>query len=607
MKKFFLIVAVTFFFFSANTVVTTATTLSAQEPPAAVHNHFETSFEGWTELGDFVNLEARRDAAYNSSRGIRVSNRRTPIEGAASEKGFYIEGGNEYEYGIFVRHSGSAPETFNLVLQWRAPGAPGGNVRGGGGGGFGGGASEVVATQIVAPNQWTKLTGKHTAAPNARSFTIIIRTESTGDFDFDEFTVVATNPTARIEQSNDNVGLKDVYARHFRVGNILNGNVVQNAAIRNLYLREYNSVTAENEHKPMHTKNRAKSTNTNIAARFSTGAAAINDFCERNNIPLRDHTLTWHGQTPDWFFIQNINDTANYRNTQVPDVPWATPAVMNQRLESFIRNKFALYAERYPNLNIFAVDVVNEYVRVDRNNGGPRLPGFDGQGAGGQQGSRPGNSPWTAIYHGVEPVPSDMSWEGSFANTNNWLWRAFHYARQYAPANTKIFYNDYNEWDPAKTDYIVNRILIPLKERGLVDGMGMQGHVNADPSETAWSSIGRYRTAMDRYADVGNAQTGYIQVHITELDVSTNRGNFTFEQQAEKYRQIFEHAIAVNARGKGQITSICMWGPNDANTWLGTANTPMLHDAQNQKKPAYDAVFGIVPRSNWGDGNNPSF
>ena len=601
MKKFFLIlVAVTCFFFSANTVAITAMPLSAQEQPAAVHNHFETSFEGWTEWGDFNRLEARRDAAYNSSRGMRVANRRTPTEGAASEKGFYIEGGSEYEYGMFVRHSGSAPETFNLTLQWIAPGSGERGMRGARG-------NEVIATQIVQPNQWTKLTTKYTAAQNARNFTVIITTNSTNDFDFDEFTVVATNPNAKIEQPSDDVGLKDVYARYFRVGNILNGNVVQNAAVRNLYLREYNSVTAENEHKPMHTKSRGRSTNTNIAARFSTGAAAINDFCERNNIPLRLHTLTWHGQTPDWFFIQNIDDSTNYRNTQVPDVPWATPAVMNQRLESFVRNKFALFAERYPNLNIFAMDVVNEYVRVERNSGGPRLPGFDGEGAGGQQGSRPGNSPWTAIYHGVDAIPSQMSWEGSFADTNNWLWRAFHYARQYAPDHTKIFYNDYNEWDPAKTDYIINNILIPLKERGLVDGMGMQGHVNSDPSETAWSSFPRFRTAMDRYANVGNAQTGYLQVHITELDVSTNRGNFTFEQQAEKYRQIFEHAVAVNARGQGQITSICMWGPNDANTWLGAANTPMLHDAQNQKKPAYDKVFGIVPQSNWGDGNNPTF
>jgi len=50
-----------------------------------------------------------------------------------------------------------------------------------------------------------------------------------------------------------------------------------------------------------------------------------------------------------------------------------------------------------------------------------------------------------------------------------------------------------------------------------------------------------------------------------------------------------------------------MWGPNDANTWLGSGNTPMLHDAQNQRKPAYYAVFELVPESDWGDGNNPTF
>jgi len=452
------------------------------------------------------------------------------------------------------------------------------------------------------------LNATFTAPENARNFTVIITTNSTNDFDFDEFTIVATQPNAQNVQFDPNaVGLKDVFAQHFRVGNIFNSTTVQNPAIRALYLQEFNSITAENEHKPQHTMNRAQSTNTNTAVRFSTGAAAINDFAERYNIPIRIHTLAWHGQTPDWFFLQDVHDTTNHRGTQVPDVPWATPDVMNQRLASYIRNKFALFAERNPNLRIYAVDVVNEYVRVSGGRGGARLPGFDGQGAGGQQGSRPGNSPWTAIFYGTDPTPPMICWEGSVEDTNNWLWRAFYHARRYAPPHAKLYYNDYNEWDPPKTDFIINNILIPLKERGLVDGMGMQGHVNADPNPTAWSSFERFRVAMDRYATIGSPETGYLQISITELDVSTNNGRFTFEQQAEKYRQIFEHAITVNARGQGQFRKISMWGPNDANTWLGSGNTPMLHDAQNQRKPAYYAVFELVPESDWGDGNNPTF
>jgi hypothetical protein len=110
---------------------------------------------------------------------------------------------------------------------------------------------------------------------------------------------------------------------------------------------------------------------------------------------------------------------------------------------------------------------------------------------------------------------------------------------------------------------------------------------------------------MDMYAALG------IEVQITELDIVTGNGQH-LSHQPEYYRRIFEHAIAVNARGAGQVTAICMWGPNDANSWItrreGRENdAPLLHDRNNNPKPAYNALTAIVPQSQWGDGNNPAF
>ena len=48
------------------------------------------------------------------------------------------------------------------------------------------------------------------------------------------------------------------------------------------------------------------------------------------------------------------------------------------------------------------------------------------------------------------------------------------FAGKYADPKVALFYNDYEtalEW---KRDLIIKEILIPLKEKGLVDGMGMQ-------------------------------------------------------------------------------------------------------------------------------------
>ncbi|MCL2456582.1 MAG: endo-1,4-beta-xylanase, partial [Defluviitaleaceae bacterium] len=225
--------------------------------------------------------------------------------------------------------------------------------------------------------------------------------------------------------------------------------------------------------------------------------------------------------------------------------------------------------------------------------------------------SQPGHSAWTAIYHGTAANPSAINWAGTIANTNNWLWRAFHYARQYAPEGASLFYNDYNEFDPAKRDYIINNILIPLRERGIIDGMGMQGHISANPDGNSWSGWTRFQTAMDRYAATG------LQVQITELDITletleSGGTRWTPAQQATYYERIFNHAITINSRNGGKVTAICMWGPNDANSWI-TRRTgrercaPLLHDGTNTRKPAYNSVAAIVPQSQWGDGKNPNF
>ena len=556
--------------------------LSAQS--VIIRDSFEVNFDGWTNAGDYTQLTAINGAGYNSSRAMMVTNRKTIEDGAASDKGFYVDGGETYNYSVYVRHTGTSPETFNLTLSWIMPNV---NTYG----------SEVIASALVQPNKWTQLNASYATPMNSVKPTFFITTGSKVDFYFDEFTATGRSAgLAKAMNTPTNVGLKDIYASHFRVGNILNGTTAQNTAIQNLIRLEYNSITAENEHKPDATMARTNSTNTNIRASFNTGAARIMDFCVRNNIPMRGHVLFWHGQTPQWFFLQNINDNTDYRNHANSNIPWASTATMNSRIDSYTQNIFALYQSQYPALNLYAYDVVNEFVRVS-GTAGPRLPGFDLEGAGGA-GAAPGNSPWQAIY----------------GNTNtSWVRTCFEAARKHAPAHTKLFYNDYNEFDPTKRDYIINTFLRPLYNDGLLDGMGMQGHISADPSTTHWSNLNRYREAMTRYAQVGPG----FEVQITELDVVTNQGdtdNSNFlSNQPNVYRAIFEHAISINADpAMGNFTAICMWGPDDGNSWItrraGRSNAaPLLHDRNLSRKPAYDAIAGVVPESQWGDGNNPTF
>ncbi|MCL1866340.1 MAG: endo-1,4-beta-xylanase [Oscillospiraceae bacterium] len=544
----------------------------------AIRNDFEVNYDGWTSESEHTEITAIPEAGVGGSRGMKFSGRLDSSDSIHSQKGFYIWDNTDYTYSIFVRHDEPQSETFTLTLRWLFYDEEVYD-------------SSVIAVKNVKPGVWTEIKGKYAIPKGSENATVFLATDSAADFYFDDFSATRTYLKSPFESASAipaTTGLKDVYANHFRVGNILNGTTVRNSALQALVLLDYNSITAENEMKPDSTMTQSGSTNTNITAQLNSNATAIIDFCVQNNIPMRGHVLTWHGQTPDWFFLSNVQDAnwRNYRNGAMSSVPWATAAVMNQRLESYIQNLFNLYKTRYPSLNLYAYDVVNEAVAGE---GGMRPAGFDFNGAGGIDGASAGDSPWQAVYG---------------ANSTVWIKNAFTYARKYAPSHTKLFYNDFNEWHAPKRDWIINNILKPLKADGVLDGMGMQGHVSADPGTYAWSRWSLFRDAMDAYAAAG------VEVQITEMEVtagSTESPTQWLDLQPARYKQTFEHAITVNSRNGGKITAICIWGINDANTWISGNREPTLHGRQNQRKAAYDAVADVVPQSQWGDGKNPSF
>ena len=101
-----------------------------------------------------------------------------------------------------------------------------------------------------------------------------------------------------------------------------------------------------------------------------------------------------------------------------------------------------------------------------------------------------------------------------------------------------------------------------------------------------------------------------IDVQVTELDISTEGGKFSLDQQATKYKAIFQHAMEWNQNHPNgpHVTLVQVWGPNDNNSWVATdkstgkSNAPLLYNGNNQPKSAYNAVTSIVPDSQWGIG-----
>ena len=328
--------------------------------------------------------------------------------------------------------------------------------------------------------------------------------------------------------------LKDAFNGKFKIGTSVSPNEFNVGS--NFIKKHFNSITPENELKPDSIINQqacqSQGNNVNTQVVFNWGTQTTLKFCEDNRIPLRGHTFVWYSQTPDWFFRENFNSGGNYVSRDI----------MDKRLESFIKNTFDLIARSYPNLEVYSYDVANE---LFLNDGGGMRPAD--------------NSNWVRIY-----------------GDDSFVIKAFTYARKYAPKGCKLFLNDYNEYIPAKTNDIYN-MAMKLKERGVIDGIGMQSHL-----DVGFPSASLYKTALEKFISSG------LEVQITELDITTNN----FSTQAALYKEIFR--LAVN--NANHITSLTLWGTNDSISWRRAQN-PLLFSQGYNPKEAYYAVIEVAKGS----------
>ncbi len=521
----------------------------------AVNNNFERSYEGWHSNQDAVSLTAEEFSGFGESRGMHVTGRNSAKDGAVSSKGFYLYGGTEYTYSVKVKSS--TEENFHLSL--RTIDAESGEET----------ITELTSREVNA-DTWTELSAKYQAPENAYEFELAITTDSTEDFYFDDVLITEEKTTLTVSAASSEKGLKDEFADYFRVGNILNGGTVQNAAITANMLKNFNSIECENEMKPDATLNQAQCKGTEIGVKLDS-AAAIMDFCSKNNIAMRGHTFVWHSQTPVWFFKENFDANG----------AWVDKNTMDARMESYIKNMFSTIKAQYPDLNLYAYDVCNECMTDDMSRSSQGISWREP----GDNAVQGGKSAWVQVY-----------------GDNSFIEKAFTYARKYAPEGCDLYYNDYNEYWDHKRDNIY-AMAKDLYAKGLLDGVGMQSHVPANATGFAGTDV--YIDAMKKYLSIG------CDVQITELDISLlNDGgaNYSLQDQADKYKAIFQAAMDwnTNPQSEGRVTAVCIWGPNDANSWLKAGSDALLFDKNNQPKPAYTALTSLIPESEWGDGGNVS-
>lgn len=511
-----------------------------------ISDDFEAGLNGWGPRGDET-VELSTEQAHSGAYSLKVSNRTETWNGPQVDKTGILTLGESYTLSVYVKYVGdqySGNQRFSLQLQYNNGEDVYANIK----------------TVDVYKGSWTLLEGQLTVPLDANDVKIYVETEwkpspSSQDFmDFyiDDFTAM---PAKLPEIEKDIPSLKDVFSGYFTVGGANSASELAPKPARDLFLKHYNTMTLGNELKPDSVldynatiaymeANPGDQTNPQVSLR---AAKTQLDFARDNNFAVRGHVLVWHAQTPDWFFRENYS--------QDESAPWASKEVMLKRLENYIKNVMELIEKEYPTVYFYAWDVVNEAVDPNTSTG-MRNPGSNNKTS--------GNSLW------MQTVGEEF------------IVKAFEYARKYAPEDCKLFYNDYNEYEDRKSDFIIN-ILKNLKAKGLVDGMGMQSHWTME-----YPSLSMVENAVRKYDALG------LEVQLTEIDINNSDTSASgLERQATRYQQFISKIADLKKEGLN-ITGIVFWGVTDATSWLGGA--PLLFNGDFKAKPAfYSIVNNITP------------
>ena len=337
--------------------------------------------------------------------------------------------------------------------------------------------------------------------------------------------------------------LYQAYEPYFKIGAAITLAMTENAAYDGLISRHFNSITAENDMKPERVLDRRATLATGdqrCAALDFTRADQLLSFAQARHIAVRFHVLNWHNQTPRWFFAKDWSDD--------PDAPLADRETMLQRQANYTRDVMTHVNRRFPG-TVYAWDVVNEAIEPDQ--GAPSLYRT--------------RSLWYQIL-GPDFIPA-----------------AFRAARAYQAPGQKLYYNDYNSFEPRKRDAIL-ALLRELHKENLVDGMGMQGHLLLDQPD-----ISLCEEAARMYAALG------LEIQATELDIHCPGQDA--ERQAALARRYGEYfCMLLRLRREGiAVTAATLWGVTDRDSWLTAfrkeGSWPLLFTENMETKPAFDAVL----------------
>lgn len=227
------------------------------------------------------------------------------------------------------------------------------------------------------------------------------------------------------------------------------------------------------------------------------------NYCKQKGIPFKYHTFLWNEQYPSWF----DGLSASEKKAEVEEL-------------------ISLVGQKFP--DIAYIDVANE--------------------------CRAKSPKWKDALGGAGATGYD------------WLVWGFETARKYCP-KAKLLINEYYCEFSLDTVAVYLKMINVLKERNLLDGIGIQTH---DAETKKGYELGVLKKCIDSLATTG------IPIYSTELDLAGND-----QEQLDWYQKIFP-IIWEHPAMKG----VTLWGWTDS--WLLDLSPP--RDARlivnNQERPA---------------------
>ncbi len=362
--------------------------------------------------------------------------------------------------------------------------------------------------------------------------------------------LLVTSCTPKVESEKT---LKEAFSDKFYIGAAMNVNQIYevDSISANIVKQQFSSIVAENCMKSEEIQPKEGEFFFDHADRFVA-------FGEKNNMHMIGHTLIWHSQAPDWFFVdENGKDVSR--------------EVLIERMRTHIYT----VVKRYKGA-IKGWDVLNEAILDD---GSLRKSKF------------------------LEIIGED------------YIKLAFQFAHEADP-KAELYYNDYNEWHVGKRDAIV-RMVKSLKDEGIrIDGVGMQAHMGLE-----YPSVEEYEAAIEAYHGAGvNVMITEWDISALPRPSKATSANITdtiaYKKEINPYTEGLPEDVQTQwenryldftklfLKHQDKITRVTTWGVADKDSWkndfpvVGRTDYPLLFDRSYEAKPVVGKMIKLAEEYN---------